>query len=242
MKKRIGAIFTILALAVAFALPASAQFVVIQKGPITAAVSGPGIGVDTQTGQLYYCNGPCLGGDATIGVFQGVTATSITTGAFTSLTGPNLKISNGEANVLNKHFRIRGRGVYTTGAASVVNVQVLLCQASNACGGTTVAPAGCVVVATNQANVIANAQFSFECELTTAATGSSGTAMAKATAWFNLGATTASVMSSFMDTATAVSAAVDWTQDEYVVPQFKFTTSNAGNAATLQQMTIEQLN
>jgi hypothetical protein len=66
--------------------------------------------------------------------------------------------------------------------------------------------------------------------------------MAKSHGWFNLGATTASAMSSFMDTATAVSAAVDLTQDEYVVPQFKFTTSNAGNAATLQQMTIEQLN
>jgi hypothetical protein len=112
MKKRIGTIFTILALAVAFALPASAQFVVVQKGPITANVSGPGIGVDTQTGQLYYCNGPCLGGDATIGVFQGVTATSITTGAFTSLTGPNLKISNGEANVLTSISASRARGVY----------------------------------------------------------------------------------------------------------------------------------
>lgn len=242
MKKRIGTMFAVLAMAVAFALPASAQFVVVQKGPITANVSGPGIGVDTQTGQLYYCNGPCIGGDATIGVYQGTTATSITTGNFTSLTGPNLKISNGEANVLLKHFRIRGRGVYTTGAASVVNFQVLICQTSNACAGTTVAPAGCVVVGTNQANVISNAQFSFECEFTTSATGSSGTLMAKSTAGFNLGATTAVAMTYFQDTATAVSAAVDLTQDEYIVPQFKFTTSNASNAATLQQMTIEQLN
>jgi hypothetical protein len=50
MKSRLSFMLPIL-LAVAFALPASAQFSVIQKGPITGNVSGPSWGVDTLTGQ-----------------------------------------------------------------------------------------------------------------------------------------------------------------------------------------------
>lgn len=243
MTKRIGFTLTIIALAVAFALPANAQgFARIQKGPITDTVSGPSWGVDTQTGQAYFCNGPCLAGDITLGVFQGGASTSITTANFTALTGPTTTIQQGELNVLNRHFRIRGRGRYTTAAASLLNTDIALCTVSGCGSGTVFSPAGCVVTSTNQANVLANGQFRFECEFTVSATGATGTVMAKASSSFQLGAATTAALSEFQDTATAVSATFDLTLAYFVQPRFKFTTSNAGNAAAVDQVTFEGLN
>lgn len=241
MKSRLSFALPIL-LAVAFALPASAQFAVVQKGPITATVSGPAWGVDTATGQTYFCNGPCVAGDLTLSVFQGGASTPITTGNFTALTGPSTAIQQGEFNVLNRKFRIRGRGRYTTAAASLLNTDIALCTVLGCGSGTVFSPAGCVVTSTNQANVLANGQFKYECEFTVSAIGATGTVMAKATSSFQLGTATSGAMSEFQDTATAVSATFDLTLAYFVQPRFKFTTSNAGNAAQVDEQTIEQLN
>lgn len=242
MKKSFATILSIVLLAAAFALPASAQFAVVQNGPITQNVNGPSLGVDAQTGQVSFCNGPCVAGDILLGAFQGGASTGITTANFTVLTGPSIPILNPELNVLNKHIRVKGRGRYTTAAASLLNTDIALCTVSGCGSGTVFSPAGCVVTSTNQANVLANGQFKFECELTVSAIGATGTVMAKASSSFQLGAAATAALSEFQDTATAVSATFDLTLKYFIHPRFKFTTSNAGNSAQLDQLTIEQLN
>jgi hypothetical protein len=118
-------------------------------------------------------------------------------------------------------------------------VEVMLCTVSGCGSGTVVAPAGCAVTTTNQANNLTNGQFWIDCTLTTTSTvGSAGTFIAKSQVSANLATTTAGPQSLFADTATAVSAAVDETVQEFVNIAFKFTTSNAGNSATLHEMDV----
>lgn len=270
------AIFT--ALALAFALPASAQFGTVGSVALSGACKyQPTLGVNVATGILYVCGtghtwvspfnstgtftnktfdtngtgnvfkskGTTVSAvTAPIGVFQGVTATAITDTNFNVLTGPAISVAAGTngVNLANKALRIKFSGVYTNAAASLLNVDVALCTVSGCATGTVVAPAGCVVTSTNQANTLTAGQFEGECILITATTGAAGTLMAKSSAAFNLGATTAAVLSRFGDTATAVSAAVDLTVAEFIHPRFKYSTSNAGNTATLQALVVEVIN
>jgi hypothetical protein len=176
-------------------------------------------------------------------LFNGATSTGITDTAFTIMAATaEVPIPAGAMNVANKHLRIIGKGVYTTGAASLLNADLALCTVSGCATGTTVAPAGCVVTSTNQANVLANGQFTFVCDLDTVTTGASGTLMAKASGCFNLGSATSVVSSCFQDTSTAASAAVDLTVAEYANLRFKFSTSNASNAVVLHVESAEFLN
>jgi hypothetical protein len=194
--------------------------------------------IDTAT-NTFKSNGSTVGSvSGVIGTYQGTTATPITTGNFTVLAGPAISLSAGTANVAGKTVVIEGYGVYTTGAASLLNIEISLCTVSGCGSGTVLSPAGCLVTSTNQANVLANGQFRFRCLMTTATTGATGTVMAKSIDDFQLGSATTAALSEFGDTATAVSAAVDLTVAEFVTPQFKFTSSNAGNSATLLNMTV----
>jgi hypothetical protein len=192
------------------------------------------------SGNVFKSNGtPLTQVTGVIGVYQGTTATSITTGNFTPLTGPTTqKIAAGTANLANKVVTVKYGGVYTTGAASLLNTEVSLCTVAGCGSGTVVSPTGCVLTTTNQANVLSNGQWDATCIFIVATTGAAGTGMAKSTGVVELGATTAIALSAFADLATALSAAVDLTVDEFVQPQFKFTTSNAGNSTTLQYMII----
>jgi hypothetical protein len=177
-----------------------------------------------------------------VGAYQGVASVGITTANFTALiaAASDVKIPANFLNVAGKKVRVHGSGVYTTGAASLLNVRVDLCTISGCASGTDFAAAGCAVVTTNQANVLANGQFSIDCTFTTTSTlGASGTLMAKALVCAQLGAATTAVQSCFQDAVLAVSAAVDETVDEFVNISFKFTTSNAGNSAILNEMTVE---
>ena len=143
----------------------------------------------------------------------------------------------------NKVVRVHGVGRYTTGAASLLNAEVMLCQTPGCASGTVVAPAGCAVVTTNQANVLANGQFSIDCTLVSTPTvGSAGTFMAKALVCAQLGAAVTAAQSCFQDQATAASAAVDETKNEWVNIGFKFSSSNAANTAILDTMTVEVMN
>lgn len=144
--------------------------------------------------------------------------------------------------VQGKRVHIHADGVYTTGAASLLNVEAMLCQVPGCGSGTIVLPAGCVVTTTNQANVLANGQWNFDCTLTmTATVGASGTAWAKSMACVQLGAAATAALSCFADTATAASAAFDETKTQFVNVGFKFTSSNAANTATLQSMAVDVL-
>lgn len=143
----------------------------------------------------------------------------------------------------NKTVRIHAQGVYTNAAASLLNAEVMLCQTSGCASGTVVAPAGCAIVTTNQANNLTAGQWTLDCDLiATPTVGASGTFMAKSIMSANLGAATSAVQSVFADTSVAASAAVDETKNEFVNVAFKFSTSNAGNTATVHALTVEVLN
>jgi hypothetical protein len=155
----------------------------------------------------------------------------------------DIKIPANSIAAAGKHIHVHFEGVYTNAAASLLNAEVMLCQVSGCATGTVVAPAGCAVVTTNQANNLTNGQFYGDCDLISTSTlGASGTFMAKSLVGANLGAATSAVTSLFQDTATAVSAAVDETKDQFVNPAFKFTTSNAGNSAIVHLVTVDLSN
>ena len=179
-----------------------------------------------------------------LGVYQGTTSVGITDNAFHPLVAASsdIQLPANYANINPRKLRIKGSGVYTNAAASLLNVEVMLCQVSGCGSGTIVAPAGCAVVTTNQANNLTNGQFNIDCTLTTTSTtGSSGTFIAKSTVCANLGAATSAVLSCFADTSTAASAAVDETVAQFLNIAFKFTTSNAGNSAILHEYNVEVL-
>jgi hypothetical protein len=178
-------------------------------------------------------------GDLTqsLGSYQGTQSVSITDTAFHALipASSDILVPANLVSVAGHKLRIHASGVYTTAAASVLNVEVMLCTVSGCGSGTVVAPAGCAVTSTNQANILTNGQFWIDCSLTSTSTlGSAGTFMAKSELCINLGATTGAGCTDFLDTLAAASGAtVDETVPEFVNIAFKFTTSNAGNAATL---------
>jgi hypothetical protein len=176
--------------------------------------------------------------------YQGTTAVSITTTSFTSLGYNGCVIAGGAANYLGKTIYVEGSGVYTNGAASVLNIEVSFCTVSGCGSGTVLSPAGFVATSTSQSNTLTNGQFNFDGYITISATGnaSNGAGMAEIQGCFNLGSTTGAVVSCFQDTATAVSSTFDLTVNEYLTPQFKFSTSNAGNSATLQQFSAQFMN
>lgn len=177
-----------------------------------------------------------------LGSYQGTTSVPITDANFHALVAASsdIPIPANLANIATRKIKIHASGVYTNAAASVLNVEIMLCQVSGCATGTVVAPAGCAVTTTNQANNLTNGQWWIDCTLTTTSTiGASGTFMASSQISVNLGATTGAVQSWFADTATAVSAAVDETVAEFVNPAFKFTTSNAGNSAICQELDVQ---
>jgi hypothetical protein len=179
-----------------------------------------------------------------LGVYQGTTAVGITDTAFHALiaAASDVKIP-ANFTTAGKTYRIHAEGVYTNAAASLLNVDIQLCTVSGCATGTVVAPAGCAVVTTNQANNLTNGQWKIDCDLiATSTVGASGTFMAKATVGANLGAATSAVSSQFQDTVVAVSAAVDETVAEFVNPAFKFSTSNASNFATVNLVTVDVIN
>lgn len=176
------------------------------------------------------------------------TATTLTLSATTVAETATATASNdipllaNTLGVQGKRIRIHADGVYNTGAASLLNVEAMLCQVPGCGSGTIVLPAGCIVTTTNQANVLANGQWNFDCTLTTTATvGAAGTAWAKSMACVQLGAAATAALSCFADLATAASAAFDETKNQFVNIGFKFTTSNAANTATLQSYAVEVL-
>jgi hypothetical protein len=173
------------------------------------------------------------------GTYQGTTAVTITTTSYTALiaAASDIPLRANTMGVPGKHVHIRGSGVYTNAAASLLNGEVMLCTVSGCGSGTVVAY--CPVTTTNQANDLTNGQFTFDCVLiATSTVGSSGTLMAKATMGANLGSATTAALSYFADTATAAGSAVDETSTEYVNLGWKFSTSNSGNSVTLQELTV----
>jgi hypothetical protein len=181
----------------------------------------------------------CTASTATTITLAGGQTIAETASAFASNDIPLLANSLG---VPGKRVRIHASGVANVAAASLLNLEVMLCQVPGCGSGTIVAPAGCAITTTNQANVLANDQWTLDCTLTATATvGSAGTFWAKGTACANLGAAASAVLSCFADTATAASAAVDETKNEYVNIGFKFSTSNAGNTVTPAEYAVEVL-
>lgn len=156
-----------------------------------------------------------------------------------NLVAYNLTAGQLNAN-LNKTVLIKGYGVYTVGAASILESKVKLCTVSGCGSGTVVTP--CDFLSTNQANVVTNVQFSFECIVSTTTLGTSGTVLGHGTGLFELGASSAAALTAFGDVTTTNSSAIDLTAADFLQVTFRFATSNAGNAVTLQNVGFMFLN
>lgn len=178
----------------------------------------------------------CTASTATTLTLQG--ATIAETAASTA--SPDIPLLASSLGIPGKRVHIHADGVYNAAAASLLNAQVMLCQVSGCGSGTIVTPAGCTVTTTNQANVLANGQFTLDCTLTATPTvGASGTFWAKSMGCAQLGTAATAALSCFADTSVAASAAVDETKNQFVNIGFKFTTGNAGNTATLQSYEVD---
>jgi hypothetical protein len=173
--------------------------------------------------------------------YEGTTSVPITTGSTDTAIGPSCLIPAGYANQANKTLVVKGFGNYTTGASSALALKVALCTVSGCGSGTVVKPTGCVITSGAQTNAITG-QFDFECDLVTAATGASGTLMAKSADDFQIGASNAAGLTRYGDAATAVSAAVNLTTAEYVQVFFSFSASNGSDAAVLNLLTVNAAN
>jgi len=175
------------------------------------------------------------------GSYQGTTSVGITDTNFHALVAASsdILLPANTTGVANETLKIHADGTYVDAAASLLNVELMICQTSGCASGTVVAPAGCSITTTNQANTLTNGQFTIDCTLVATSTvGSSGTFMAKGTVCANLGAATSAALSCFADTATAASSAVDETKNEFINIGFKFSTSNAGNSAIVNDLVV----
>ena len=202
---------------------------------IAVATKGTGLFYNAAFGSLS----DLIGG---LGAYQGVTSVGITDTNFHALiaAASDILVPANAIQSAGRRIHVHGDGVYTNGAASLLNVELIICQTSGCATGTTVAPAGCAVVTTNQANNVTNGQFDIDCSLvSTSTTGASGTFMAKSKVCAQLGAAVTAASSCFNDQATAVSAAVSETVAEYLNIAFKFSTSNAGNSAILHSASAD---
>lgn len=178
----------------------------------------------------------CTASTATTLTLQG--ATVVETASATA--APDIPLLASSLGIPGKRVHVHADGVYTTAAASLLNVEAMLCQVSGCGSGTIVTPAGCTVTTTNQANVLTAGQWNLDCSLVATPTvGASGTFWAKSMACAQLGTATTAALSCFADLAVAASAAVDETKNQFVNIGFKFTTSNAGNTATLQSYSVD---
>lgn len=178
----------------------------------------------------------CTASTATTLTLQGATIAETAT----ATAAPDIPLLANSLGIPGKRVHIHADGVYTTAAASLLNVQLMLCQISGCGSGTIVTPAGCTVTTTNQANVLAAGQWNLDCSLiATPTVGASGTFWAKSMACVQLGAATTAALSCFADVVVAASAAVDETKNQFANIAFKFTTSNAGNTATLQSYSVD---
>lgn len=146
-------------------------------------------------------------------------------------------IQPNQFNALGKAIHIYGAGEYTTdgGTARTITIAVTWSDGTNTrtlltwtSGATTASQT--------------NLPWNVEGYITVQAVGSAGTAFAHGTAWVTLGSSAPGATTSYNDTNTAVSSAINLTVSGTLAVNALFSGSNAGNTITQDMLIVSGLN
>lgn len=232
MKIRIGLLLGALAAALALspAVPALAQFGAVSNGPISGQCYAPTLGLDKANGILYACgvNGVWNSQEVTLYSLPAQTTVTAVTTAQAIATFPALNTNF--QNVAGRLLQVCGQGVFTTAGTSTPTLTFALTE-----GGIT--PVSITTAATS-ATAGTNLPFQVCFNLTTVATGATGTLEAHGSLSANI-ATAGSAISTFLDTNTAVSSAINLTASNTMA--ITVAASAAVTSVTLRQVWLEVL-
>jgi hypothetical protein len=222
-------LFAALAL-VSLASPAFAQFAGITNGPPpTPANSGPALYTDQQNGVLYLASQSHVltSQQTALGVFSAQTAvTSVTTAQNLA----TLSLNKNVQNVAGRTLRLCGYGIYTSPGSTAPTLTLAVTE-----GGITPVTITTAALSTTAST---NMPFQFCFDLTTVATGASGTLEAHGQVSANISANTpAAAMTTYDDTNTAVSSAVSLIGANTLA--LTVAASSTITSVQLRQMTIE---
>lgn len=144
-----------------------------------------------------------------------------------------VSLSAGFLNTLKQPFIIHGSGIFTVAAAQTptLRVRAKLCTVSGCGSGTVVVISDITSTATVAAT---NNQWNLNLLLVTSATGATGTVLVHGNLVIDLAGGPTSADSTFADTNTASSAAIDLTAALFVDFTVLASSSNAGNTFTQQ--------
>jgi len=146
-----------------------------------------------------------------------------------------VNFASGFLNTLGRHLHVHGTGFGTTN--STPGTLTLATKLFSVPGVTSVTPFTAVSGTTTGSAVV---NFTFDVDITTTATGASGTVEAHGTVCYNLAGT--AVCTPAQDLITAASSAVDLTkQDQLDVTLTPATTAITTGGAQLRQLTVQVL-
>lgn len=203
MKKRIGLLLGALAIAASSAIPALAQFGAVSNGPIASTQCyAPTLGIDKSNGQIYACGlkGTWNSQEMTLYSLPAQTAVTAVTTAQNLVAFPQLNANF--QNITGRLLQVCGQGVFTTAGTTQPTLTFALTE-----GGIT--PVSITTAATS-ATAGTSLPFQVCFNLTTVSTGATGTLEAHGSVNANI-ATAGSAISTFIDTNTAVSSAINLT-------------------------------
>jgi len=228
MKATLSTVFSLLLLVALLALataPASAQFIITQAGPITANSTQAALAIDTASDVLYVCpGGPCQSIAQTLSVQTAQTALTNVTSAQTMF---SVSLKQGVMNVVGRTLRVCGEAMFSNGATTpAITIGVKI--------GSSVTPVS--ATSASNANSNTNAPLNFCFNITTNATGASGTdeahgwlTDATAAAW-----SAGTAVATYVDGNTAVSSTYDHTAANTLAV-------NISSTATLTSVTPRHL-
>lgn len=225
------ALFAGLAIALLAPLTVSAQFARVTQGPDQVAkCGGPNtLQIDSASGVVQSCGlgqNPLTHQVAIASVSAQTAVTSVTT----AQTMYSLALPANFQNVAGRTLRICGYGVYTSPGTTTPTITLQITEG----GVTPVAITSAGVSSTASTNMPFQACF----DLTTVATGTSGTIEAHGQIAINISANTpAAAMTTYDDTNTAVSSAINLNSANTLAVQVA--ASGTITSVTLRQLTIE---
>jgi len=223
----------VLAIAVLAPFTAAAQFARVTSGPDTTPTclnAGPNtLQLDSSSNVVQSCGSaqkPQTHQTSLAAVGAQTAVTSVTT----AQSMYSLALPARIQNTVGRTLRICGYGVYTSPGTTTPTITIQLTEG----GITPVAVTSAAVSSTASTNM----PFQFCFDLTTAATGSSGTLEAHGQVSINISANTpAAAAATYNDTNTAVSSTLDLTAANTLAVQVA--ASSTITSVTLRQLTIE---
>lgn len=225
--------FSILIAAAAMLVPSAAvaQFAGVTSGPNTntACQSAPALYFDQQNSVLSTCGTTHIASvnQKAMATFSAQTAVTTVT---TAQTMASLALNANMQNVAGRTLRICGYGIYTSPGTTTPTLTFQITE-----GGVT--PVA-ITTAGVSSTASTNMPFNFCFDLTTVATGTSGTLEAHGAVSCNITANTpAAAQATYQDTNTAVSSAINLFNANTLAVQVA--ASSTITSVQLRQLTIE---